>query len=266
MRRQHGLAHPTQFWPLSVEKSTHPLPSPALYGTGLRTFLRQPGVFQYRQQRNQFSCLCPKETNPASTWEDDAAAWHALQLAVAAERTQLECAALREAATTSLFTRQPSPNWHHTLTCLPGWESPTDVSQSPAPQLAQRTGPIWGEKKRFSPHMKSGGSKPWGCRQGGSANHTCRNRKEARQAQLCSMCWSIEHVAEECTVAKVEPELPPLMKKAQELPPLTLLEKVALMRSAEWTPEVCNLSRTRSFIRFSELESLSLDMIRWLVT
>jgi hypothetical protein len=26
------------------------------------------------------------------------------------------------------------------------------------------------------------------------------------------------------------------------------------------------LSRTRSFIRFSELESLSLDMIRWLVT
>jgi hypothetical protein len=27
-----------------------------------------------------------------------------------------------------------------------------------------------------------------------------------------------------------------------------------------------NLSRTRSFIRFSELESLSLDVIRWLVT
>jgi hypothetical protein len=26
------------------------------------------------------------------------------------------------------------------------------------------------------------------------------------------------------------------------------------------------LSRTRSFIRFSELESLSVDMIRWLVT
>jgi hypothetical protein len=26
------------------------------------------------------------------------------------------------------------------------------------------------------------------------------------------------------------------------------------------------MSRTRSFIRFSELESLSLDMIRWLVT
>jgi hypothetical protein len=26
------------------------------------------------------------------------------------------------------------------------------------------------------------------------------------------------------------------------------------------------VSRTRSFIRFSELESLSLDMIRWLVT
>jgi hypothetical protein len=35
-------------------------------------------------------------------------------------------------------------------------------------------------------------------------------------------------------------------------------------------PSVCVLtsymSRTRSFIRFSELESLSLDMIRWLVT
>jgi hypothetical protein len=28
----------------------------------------------------------------------------------------------------------------------------------------------------------------------------------------------------------------------------------------------CRVSRTRSFIRFSELESLSLDMIRWLVT
>jgi hypothetical protein len=30
------------------------------------------------------------------------------------------------------------------------------------------------------------------------------------------------------------------MKKAQELPRLTLLEKVAMMRSAEWTPEVCS--------------------------
>jgi hypothetical protein len=30
--------------------------------------------------------------------------------------------------------------------------------------------------------------------------------------------------------------------------------------------EIHQLSRTRSFIRFSELESLSLDMIRWLVT
>jgi hypothetical protein len=105
--------------------------------------------------------LCPKETNPASTWEDDAAAWRALQLAVAAERTQLKCAALREAATSSLFTCQPSPTWHHTLTCLPGWESPNaDASQSPVPQLAQCTGPIRGEKKCFSPCMKSGGSKP----------------------------------------------------------------------------------------------------------
>jgi hypothetical protein len=53
------------------------------------------------------------------------------------------------------------------------------------------------------------------------------------------VCRSIEHVAEECTFAKVEPELPPLMKKARELLPLTLLEKVALMRSVEWTLEVC---------------------------
>jgi hypothetical protein len=186
------------------------------------------------------SSLCPKEKNPASTWEDDATAWCALQLAVAAERTQLERAALREAATTSLFTRQPSPTWHHTLTCLPGWESPNaDASQSPVPQLAQRTRPIRGEKKRFSPCVKSGGSKPRGCRQCGSAGHTRKNGKSARRAMLCSMCGSIEHMAEECTFAEVEPELPPLMKKAQELLPLTLLEKVALMRSTEWTPEVC---------------------------
>jgi hypothetical protein len=104
------------------------------------------------------SSLCPKEKNLASTWEDDAAAWRSLQLAVAAERTQLKRAALRQATTSSLFTRQPSPTWHHTLTYLPGWESPTaDASQSPAPQLAQRTRPIWGEKKHFSPCMKSGG-------------------------------------------------------------------------------------------------------------
>jgi hypothetical protein len=185
--------------------------------------------------------LCPKETNPASTWEDDAAAWRALQLAVAAERTQLKCAALREAATSSLFTCQPSPTWHHTLTCLPGWESPNaDASQSPVPQLAQCTGPIRGEKKCFSPCMKSGGSKPRGCHQCGSAGHTRKNCKLACRAQLCSMCGSIEHMAEECTFAEVEPELPPLMKKVQELPPLTLLEKVALMRSAEWTPEICS--------------------------
>jgi hypothetical protein len=104
--------------------------------------------------------LCTKETDPASTWEDDATAWHDLQLAVAAKCTQLKRVALREATTTSLFTRQPSPTWHHTLTCLPGWECPANASQSPVPQLTQRTGPTWGEKKRFSPRMKSGGSKP----------------------------------------------------------------------------------------------------------
>jgi hypothetical protein len=38
-------------------------------------------------------------------------------------------------------------------------------------------------------------------------------------------------MAEECMFTEVEPELPPLMKKVQELPLLTLLEKVALMRS-----------------------------------
>jgi hypothetical protein len=184
--------------------------------------------------------LCPKETNPETTWEDDTAAWRALQLAVAAKHMQLERAALREATTTSLFTCQQSPTWHHTLICLPGWESPNaDASQSPVPQLAQRTGPIQGEKKRFSPRMKSRGSKPRGCRQCGSAGHPCKNCKSAHRAQLCFVCRSIEHMAEECTVAEVEPELPPLMKKAQELPPLTLLEKVALMRSAEWTLEVC---------------------------
>jgi hypothetical protein len=175
------------------------------------------------------SSLCAKETNPMSTWEDDAATWRALQLAVAADRTQLEHAALREAATTPLFTHQPSPTWHHTLTRLPGWESPADASQSPVPQLAQCTGPIRGEKKHFSPHMKSGGSKPQGCHQCGSASHTHKNCKSARRAQLCSVCRSIEHMAEECTVTKVEPELPPLMKKAQELPCLMLLEKVVLM-------------------------------------
>jgi hypothetical protein len=120
--------------------------------------------------------LCPKETNPASTWEDDTT-WCALQLVVAVKRMQLECAALRKAATTSLFTRQPSLTWHHTLTCLPGWESPTKALQSPVPQLAQHTGPIRGEKKYFSPCMKSGGSKPRGCCQCGSASHTRKNCK-----------------------------------------------------------------------------------------
>jgi hypothetical protein len=122
------------------------------------------------------SSLCPKEKNPVSTWEDDASAWRALQLAVAAKRTQLKHVALREATTTSLFTHQPSPTWHHTLTCLPGWESPNaNASQSPVPQLAQRTRPIWGEKKRFSPCMKSGESKPQGCHQCGFAGHTHKN-------------------------------------------------------------------------------------------
>jgi hypothetical protein len=40
-------------------------------------------------------------------------------------------------------------------------------------------------------------------------------------------------------------------------------------RFAKFKPNHCQmivLSRTRSFIRFSELESLSVDMIRWLVT
>jgi hypothetical protein len=240
MRRQHGLLRPTQFWLLSGKERAPPSQSslvrhwtddlPEVTWCILESPTAEPVL----------SSLCAKETNPVSTLEDDAAAWHTLQLAVAADHMQLEHVALREAATTSLFTRQPSPTWHHTLTCLPGWESPADASQSPVPQLAQHTGPIWGEKKCFSPRMKSGGSKPQGCRQCGSASHTCKNCKSARRAKLCSMCGSIEHMAEECTFTKVEPELPPLMKKVQELPPLTLLEKVALMRSMEWTPEVCS--------------------------
>jgi hypothetical protein len=68
--------------------------------------------------------------------------------------------------------------------------------------------------------MKSGGKQP--------------------QTTWCKKCKKSAHATRECPFAKGEPELPFLMKKAQELPQLTLLEKVELMRQAEWTPEVCH--------------------------
>jgi hypothetical protein len=126
----------------------------------------------------------------------------------------------------------PSPTW-----CTP---SP---GPSSAPQLAKWNSPLKGEKVRFAPYTKtvSGGQPPRirRCSQCGGKGHNVRTCKSARRSRLCSHCGSIEHSTEECTSAEVEPELPHLMKKAQELPHLTLLEKVALMRSAEWTPEVC---------------------------
>jgi hypothetical protein len=124
----------------------------------------------------------------------------------------------------------------------PTWRTPSP-GPSPAPQIAKRNLPLKGEKVRFAPYTKmvSGGQPPknWRCSQCGGRGHNVRTCKSARRSRLCSHCGSIEHSTEECTSAEVEPELPHLMKKAQELPRLTLLEKVALMRSAEWTPEVC---------------------------
>jgi hypothetical protein len=126
----------------------------------------------------------------------------------------------------------PSPTWH---TPSPG--------PSPAPQLAKQNSLLKGEKVCFAPYarMVSGGQPPRirRCSQCGEKGHDRRICKSAQQSRLCSHCGSIEHSTEECASAKVEPELPHFMKKAQELPHLMLLEKAALMRSMEWTPEVC---------------------------
>jgi hypothetical protein len=170
--------------------------------------------------------LCGKESAPAPTWKETADSWQDLQLAVAEERTHLERVALRQSSTSPLpiplLTDLPQPTWQlspptwtQTITELPGWISPP-VPASPvlAPQIAQRTGPIRGEKKHFSPRMKSGGKQP--------------------RTLWCKTCRTSGHSAKECAFAEGEPELPLLMKKAQELPQLTLLEKV------EWTPEVCH--------------------------
>jgi hypothetical protein len=133
---------------------------------------------------------------------------------------------------------------HHWIENLPSptWCTPSP-GPSPAPQFAKRNSLLMGEKVRFAPYTKtvSGGQPPRirRCSQCGGKGHNVRTCKSARRSRLCSHCGSIEHSTEECTSAVVEPELPHLMKKAQELPRFTLLEKVALMRSAEWTPEVC---------------------------
>jgi hypothetical protein len=175
--------------------------------------------------------LCGKES-AAPTWEETASSWWDLQLAVATERTHLERVALRQSSMSPLpiplLTDLPPPTWQlspptwtQTITELPGWVSPpVSASSPPAPQIAQRNGPIRGEKKCFSPRMKSGGKQP--------------------RTPWCKKCRTSTHATRECPFAEGEPELPLLMKKAQELPQLTLLEKVELMRKAEWTPEVCH--------------------------
>jgi hypothetical protein len=166
------------------------------------------------------------------TWQETASQWQALQLAVAEERTHLERVALCQSSTSPapipLLTDLPPPTWQTSpptwtqeITELPGWISPpVSTSPSPAPQIAQCTGPIRGEKKCFSPRMKSGGKQP--------------------RTPWCKKCKTKGHTAKECAFAEGEPELPLLMKMAQELPQLTLLEKVELMHKAEWTPEVCH--------------------------
>jgi hypothetical protein len=113
----------------------------------------------------------------------------------------------------------------------PTWRTPSP-GPSPAPQLAKRNSPLKGEKVRFAPYTKmvSGGQPPKNrrCSQCGGRGHNVWTCKSARRSRLCSHCGSIEHSTKECTSAEVEPELPHLMKKAQELPRLTLLEKVAV--------------------------------------
>jgi hypothetical protein len=123
---------------------------------------------------------------------------------------------------------------------------PTPTWNLTPPQLAQHTVPLKGKKKRFTPYatMKSGQKEPKRCFKCGSGSHLKKDCKTARWGPVCAYCGSIGHEDDKCP--QLEPKLPELMKKAQGLPQLLLREKVELMWSREWTPQVCQYCWVRN--------------------
>jgi hypothetical protein len=134
----------------------------------------------------------------------------------------------------------PSPTWNLTPPQSPVPSNVPEGTPGPSlpPQLARRTVPLKGKKKKFAPYatMKSGQKGPKRCFHCRPGEHYTKNCKKNKWQPLCTYCGSTGHEDDKCP--QLEPELPELMKKAQGLPQL-LKEKVELMWSREWTPQVC---------------------------